>query len=188
MAKGKDHVNRSRLRGADAVKYQIYDALVATIPQCKNWKELESALKKQGIGMDFVHRGNTANVQGVVFEKGGFRFTGSKVDRQFSYSKISKALAQNAYIGHRGLVLTYHGGDASIGGMVLSAASSATHAAMSFADSAVSGFLHSMAVPDAPSVSGGVSPSGGGSSVDLAEDEYIDGYGIRRKKHHGKRR
>ena len=32
MAQGKDHVHRERLRGADAVKYQIYDALEAIVP------------------------------------------------------------------------------------------------------------------------------------------------------------
>ena len=32
MAHGKDHVHRERLRGADAVKYQIYDALLAERP------------------------------------------------------------------------------------------------------------------------------------------------------------
>jgi hypothetical protein len=40
MAQGKDHVHRERLRGSDAVRYQIYDALVSAVPRCKNWKEL----------------------------------------------------------------------------------------------------------------------------------------------------
>ena len=44
MAQGKDHVHRERLRGSDAVRYQIYDALASAVPLCKNWKELEMAL------------------------------------------------------------------------------------------------------------------------------------------------
>ena len=54
MAQGKDHVHRERLRGSDAVKYQIYDALGAIVPRCKNWKELETALKKQSISLLFT--------------------------------------------------------------------------------------------------------------------------------------
>lgn len=44
-----------------------------------------------------------------------------------------------------------------------------------------------MATPSEPSVS----PGGGGgnsSSDDLADDEYIDEYGVRRKKRHGMHR
>lgn len=96
MAKGKDHVHRERLRGADAVKYQIYDALVCVTPKCMNWDELRSALKKHGINMDFIHRGNTTEIQGIVFEKDGLHFNGSKIDRQFSFSKISRTLVENA--------------------------------------------------------------------------------------------
>ena len=96
MAKGKDHVHRERLRGADAVKYQIYDALVDAVPRCKNWKELEEALKKQGISMEFIRRGSTSDIQGITFEKNGLHFNGSKVDRKFSFSKISTELTRNA--------------------------------------------------------------------------------------------
>ena len=96
MAQGKDHVHRERLHGADAVKYQIYDALEAAVPRCKNWKELEVALKKQGISMVFTYRGTTTDIQGITFEKDGLHFNGSKIDRKYSFSKISAALRQNA--------------------------------------------------------------------------------------------
>ena len=96
MAQGKDHVHRERLRGADAVKYQIYDALEAIVPRCKNWKEVEAALKKQGINMVFTYRGTTTDIQGITFEKDGLHFNGSKIDRKYSFSKISAVLRQNA--------------------------------------------------------------------------------------------
>ena len=98
MAQGKDHVHRERLRGADAVKYQIYDALEVAVPRCKNWKELEAALKKQGISMSFTYRGTTTDIQGVTFEKDGLHFNGSKIDRKYSFSKISAELSKNAKI------------------------------------------------------------------------------------------
>ena len=69
LANGKDHVHRDRLRGADAVKYHIYDALEATVPRCRNWDELRTALAKQGITVSFTCRGTTTDIQGVVFEK-----------------------------------------------------------------------------------------------------------------------
>jgi hypothetical protein len=100
MAQGKDHVHRERLRGADAVKYQIYDALEAVVPRCKNWKELEAALKKQGISMAFTYRGTTTDIQGVTFEKDGLHFNGSKIDRKYSFSKISAVLSKNAKIAN----------------------------------------------------------------------------------------
>ena len=58
-------------------------------------KELTEALKKQGVTMNFKHKGNTNEVQGIRFEKNGYTFNGSKIDRQFSYSKIDFLLKQN---------------------------------------------------------------------------------------------
>ena len=104
LANGKDHVHRDRLRGADAVKYRIYDALEATVPRCRNWDELRTALAKQGITVSFTCRRTTTDIQGVVFEKEGLRFNGSKVDRKYSYSKISTALRQNEIQQRRGAV------------------------------------------------------------------------------------
>lgn len=100
MAQGKEHVHRERLRGADAVKYQIYDVLEAVVPRSKNWKELEAALKKQGISMAFSYRGTTTDIQGVTFEKDGLHFNGSKIDRKYSFSKISGVLSRNARIAN----------------------------------------------------------------------------------------
>ena len=103
MAQGKDHVHRERLRGADAVKYQIYDALVDAVPRCKNWKELKAALGKQGISMELIRRGSTSDIQGITFEKNGLHFNGSKVDRRFSFSKINAELTRNAQMANHRL-------------------------------------------------------------------------------------
>ena len=95
FAQGKENVKVHRLKEPDKTKYEIYDALKATVPKCKNWKELTEALKKQGITMNFKYKGNTNEVQGVRFEKNGYIFNGSKIDRQFSYSKVDFQLKQN---------------------------------------------------------------------------------------------
>jgi hypothetical protein len=88
FAQDKENVNLHRLKEPDKTKYEIYDALNASVPKCKNWKELTEAMKKQGVTMNFKYKGNTDEVQGVRFEKNGYIFNGSKIDRQFSYSKI----------------------------------------------------------------------------------------------------
>ena len=95
FAQGKENVKRHRLKEPDKTKYEIYDALKAIVPKCKSWNELKKRLQKQGITADFKYKGNTNEVQGVLFEKNGYKFNGSKIDRQFSYSKIDFQLKQN---------------------------------------------------------------------------------------------
>jgi hypothetical protein len=77
-----------RLKESDKTKYEIYDALKAVVSKCKKWNELKKKLQEQGITTDFKYRGNTNEVQGVMFEKNGYKFNGPKIDRQFSYSKV----------------------------------------------------------------------------------------------------
>ena len=67
----------------------------AEIARCRNWKDLLAHLEKQDIDVRFKYKGNSQEVQGIVFEKNGYLFNGSKVDRNFSYSKIDFALQQN---------------------------------------------------------------------------------------------
>ena len=95
LAQGKENVKTHRLKEPDKTKYEIYDVLKATVPKCKNWNELKKELQKHGITTDFKNKGNSDEVQGVMFEKNGYKFNGSKIDRQFSYSKIDFQLKQN---------------------------------------------------------------------------------------------
>ncbi len=95
FARGKEQVKRYRLRGADKIKYEIYDALTETIPKARNWQELSGLLATQGIRLEFAHKGKTMEIQGVIFSKDDHSFNGSKIDREFSYSKISRQLQAN---------------------------------------------------------------------------------------------
>ena len=92
---GKENVKEHRLEEPDKTKYEIYQALKAEIAQCRNWKYLLAHLKKQDIDVRFKYKSNSQDVQGIIFEKNGYHFNGSKVDRSFSYSKIDFALQQN---------------------------------------------------------------------------------------------
>ena len=88
LAPGKDDVRRERLREPDKTKYEIYDAIKGCLPKCKSWNELEGKLKEQGVNVRYKYCGNTGRKQGVLFSKNGFEFSGSKIDRTFSFTKL----------------------------------------------------------------------------------------------------
>ena len=90
LAPGKGDVRRERLREPDNTKYEIYDAIKGSLPKCKSWNELEGKLKEQGIGIRYKYCGNTDRKQGVLFSKNGFEFSGSKIDRAFSFTKLDR--------------------------------------------------------------------------------------------------
>jgi hypothetical protein len=95
FAKGKEQVKVERLHEPDKTKYEIYYALKKYIKESDDWVKLAMNLEEQGIGIDFKTKGKTSQVQGVIFTKNGLSFNGSKIDRQFSFSKIDARLKQN---------------------------------------------------------------------------------------------
>ena len=95
FAGGKEKVKEHRLKEPDKTKYEIYQALKTEIARCRDWKALLVHLEREGIDVLFKYKGNSQEVQGIIFEKNGYHFNGSKVDRNFSYSKIDFALHQN---------------------------------------------------------------------------------------------
>jgi len=95
IASGKENVKQYRLKEPDKTKYEIYHALKSVVPKCRNWQELKAELIKSGITTEFCGNGSTGKIQGVRFEKNGYQFNGSKVDRSYSYSKINYRLQQN---------------------------------------------------------------------------------------------
>lgn len=98
FAKGKENVKEYRLREPDKTKYEIYNTLKSALPMCKNWQELAAILAKEGISIEFKTKGSTEQVEGVKFSKNGYSFSGSKVDKQFSFSKIDFTLRQNSRV------------------------------------------------------------------------------------------
>lgn len=94
-AKGKEQVNRDRLREPDKTKYQIYDAIRGCLPKCKSWGDLETRLQERGITTNYKYCGNTDRKQGVLFGKNGFTFSGSKIDRAFSYTSLNRHFEQS---------------------------------------------------------------------------------------------
>ena len=97
FANGKEQVKIDRLREPDKTRYELYQILKTEVSRCNDWDTLLERLKRQGIDVQFKQKGQTDEIQGIVFTMNGYRFNGSKVDRQFSYSKIDTALDRNNY-------------------------------------------------------------------------------------------
>ncbi len=85
---GKERVKREKLSNPDKAKYQIYDAIRATIVNSPDYETLEKFLKPHGVTMQFKLRRGTDSIEGVSFAKNGYSFKGSQVDRLFSHKKL----------------------------------------------------------------------------------------------------
>ena len=96
FAEGKEHVNFIRLRRHDKVKYFIYHALKREVPNARSWSELRLALRKYGIDTQWKLSRTTGEMQGVKFTCNQLTFSGSKIDRQFSFLNIDQELRYNA--------------------------------------------------------------------------------------------
>ncbi|MBW4763095.1 relaxase/mobilization nuclease domain-containing protein [Prevotella melaninogenica] len=97
LGKGKKAVNRHRLRGEDKLRYEIFDTIKTVLPQSKNWKDFITGLEQQGITTRFKTKGNTDVVQGIIFEKDRCSFSGSKIDRSCSFSRLNAAIERNSH-------------------------------------------------------------------------------------------
>ena len=95
LGEGKKAVNRHRLRGEDKLRYEIFDGIKAVLPKSNNWKDFVTDLNKQGIATCFKTKGNTDVVQGIIFVKDGFSFSGSKIDRSYSFSRLNAEIERN---------------------------------------------------------------------------------------------
>ena len=97
IGEGKQEVNRLRLRGEDKLRYEIFDTIKSILPQSQTWKDFVAGLEQQGITTRFKTKGNTDVVQGIIFEKDGCSFSGSKIDRSCSFSRLNAALERNTH-------------------------------------------------------------------------------------------
>ena len=97
FADGKEQVKRHRLKEPDKTKYELYSILKTEVARCGNWNMLIANLKKQGVEVRFKYKGCSDEVQGVIFSMNSYSFSGSKIDRRFSYSKIDAVLNTNRH-------------------------------------------------------------------------------------------
>ena len=89
------NMNYDRLREPALTKYHIRDVMNKTVPNCRNWNDLRSALNKENIQMEFKYKGSTDKIDGVIFTYNNISLSGSKIDRQYSYSKLNALFEQS---------------------------------------------------------------------------------------------
>lgn len=91
FGKGKKKVNRNRLKGKDAAKYRIYDAIADAMKTCRSMEALKAALAARGIGMNIV-RNAEGRAKGIVFTCGNISFGGYRIDRSMTYTKLCRSM------------------------------------------------------------------------------------------------
>ena len=95
FGKGKEQVNRQQLKGADKIRYELYDGIKAASAGAQSWDELTAKLERQGIRTIFKYKSGTSGIQGVSFAKGDLQFKGSKIDRSLSFGKLDALIRHN---------------------------------------------------------------------------------------------
>ena len=98
LSKGKTTVNREQLKGADKVKYQLYDIIKSAKLTSQSWGQFESAIASHNITIQFKYKGKTDQVQGISFRLGNHTFKGSEVDRSFSFGMLNAVFNQDQKI------------------------------------------------------------------------------------------
>lgn len=96
FGEGKALVNRSRLREPDKTKYEIHRAVESALSKSLSWNEFVKAVYKQGVRVTPKFKGNTKEIQGISFEKNGYSFKGSEIDRKFSFGNLDRQIKRNA--------------------------------------------------------------------------------------------
>ena len=102
FSEGKQNVKVEKLHDPDKVKYAIYEAVKAILPECLSLPELAERLRDKGIATAFVHRGGDPQkeIQGLTFTMQGRTLKASQVDRKFSYANLCKTIERNRFVAN----------------------------------------------------------------------------------------
>jgi hypothetical protein len=88
----------------EAARYKIYEAILKTLPHCRNLSDLEKQLKEQNITTLYKYKGQTSEKQGISFQLGEDCFKGSKIDRKFSLENLEKYFAYRQQKSERAVI------------------------------------------------------------------------------------
>ena len=89
FSEGKKNVKFDRLRKHDYVKHYIYHVLRHEVPKAVSWSELRRALRRYKNDTESKLNRRTGEAEGVKFICNVYKFSGSKIDRQFSFVNIA---------------------------------------------------------------------------------------------------
>jgi hypothetical protein len=96
FAENKERVHREQLKGADYLKYQLYDTISKQLKTARNWKQLDTQLNDKGVSIIYKYKSGSEEIQGVSFSKLDVQFKGSHLDRSLSYGNINKQFIANS--------------------------------------------------------------------------------------------
>lgn len=86
-------VKMHRLKGSDKIKHEIFRTIGECLQLSSDWKKFEFYMKEAGIDIQFKTNGKSNEIQGIVFTKDGYSFSGSKIAKKYSYSKLDATLS-----------------------------------------------------------------------------------------------
>lgn len=94
---GKQHTNVKQLRGAEKIRYEIFNAVqsVWNDSSVYTFDLFESRLSSLGVDIEKKYQRGTNQVDGLWYVRKGKKFPASKIDRRFSFGNIIKHLSNN---------------------------------------------------------------------------------------------
>lgn len=95
VSEGKGKTNVNRLRGSDKLPYQIFHIVDSAWnnPGIDSWDRFEKWLKAGGVDIEYKCRKGTTVREGISFIYKGRKFSGSKIDRRFSFGNLDRHFA-----------------------------------------------------------------------------------------------
>ena len=94
ISKKIELTNLEALNEKGANRYIIYQAILETLPQCRNLFDLKEKLVKKKIETLYKYKGQTNELHGISFKIGDYKYKGSEIDRKFSINNLQKILKQ----------------------------------------------------------------------------------------------
>lgn len=89
----RQRVKMHRLKGSNKTKHEIFRTIGECLRLSSDWNEFSFYMKESGIDIQFKTKGKNNEIQGITFAKDGYSFSGSKVAKKYSYSKLDAILS-----------------------------------------------------------------------------------------------
>lgn len=89
----RQRVKTHRLKGADKTRHEIFRTIGECLKLSSDWKGFEFYMKSAEIDIKFKTKGKSSEIQGIIFTKDGYSFSGSKIAKKYSYSKLDTILS-----------------------------------------------------------------------------------------------
>lgn len=89
----RKRVKTHRLKEPHRTKHEIFRTIGESLSMSSNWGEFFNYMKSADIDIQFKTKGKSNEIQGVIFSKNDYSFSGSTVSKMYSYSKLNEKLS-----------------------------------------------------------------------------------------------